>query len=113
MALRVFTTREGDEWRVWSVVPAANAAATLEEDFRGGWLCFEQVDGGERRRLTLTEAPAGWDALPDERLDLLRRVATLVTAPPLDVVSQVTARRPIEDAARYRPIRAEERGQRQ
>ena len=102
MALRVFSTREGDEWRVWSVVPATNAAATLDEEFRGGWLCFEQVNGGERRRLTLTEAPAGWDVLPDDRLDLLRRVATLVSSPPLDSVASVTGRRPIEDAARYR-----------
>jgi hypothetical protein len=102
MALRVFSTREGDEWRVWSVVPAANAAATLDDEFRGGWLCFEQVNGGERRRLPLTQAPAGWDVLPDDRLDLLRRVASLVSSPPVDTVANVTGRRPIEDAARYR-----------
>ena len=102
MALRVFSTREGEQWRVWSVIPARNAAVTLDEPFRGGWLCFEDMSGGERRRLTLTEVPAGWEALPDDRLDLLRRVATSVATPPLDGSGEVTTRRPIEDAARYR-----------
>jgi hypothetical protein len=102
MALRVFSTREGEQWRVWSVIPATNAALTLDEPFRGGWLCFEDLSGGERRRLTLSEVPAGWEALPDDRLDLLRRVATPVAAVPLDGSGEVTTRRPIEDAARYR-----------
>jgi hypothetical protein len=102
MALRVFSIREGEQWRVWSVTPAAHAAITLDEAFRGGWLCFEDLNGSERRRLPMTEAPAGWEALPDDRLDLLRRVATPVAAPPLDGTGEVTTRRPIEDAARYR-----------
>ena len=102
MALRVFSTREGEEWRVWSVVPATIAASTLDEAFRGGWLCFEDIKSGERRRLSLTEVPAGWEALPDDRIDLLRRVATPVAAQPLDGSGEVTTRRPIEDAARYR-----------
>lgn len=102
MALRVFSTREGEQWRVWSVIPATNAAVTLDEAFRGGWLCFEELNSGERRRLALTEAPAAWDALPDERLDLLRRVAAPVVPVPLDGSGEVTTRRPIEDAARYR-----------
>jgi hypothetical protein len=102
MALRVFSTPEGEQWRVWSVIPAANAASTLDVTFRGGWLAFEEVNAGERRRLPLTEAPAAWDVLPDDRLDLLRRVATPVPAPALDGSGEVTMRRPIEDAARYR-----------
>ena len=102
MALRTFVDRDGGEWRVWSVTPSAPAAVTLDEAYRGGWLCFERVEGGERCRLTLSEAPAGWDALPDERLDLLRRVATRVVQPPLDSPGEVTSRRPIEDAARDR-----------
>ena len=83
MPLRSFEDREGNEWRVWSVVPQSSAAVTLDEVFRGGWLCFERVDHGERCRLTLAEVPAGWEALSGERLDLLRRVATPVSASPI------------------------------
>jgi hypothetical protein len=46
--------------------------------------------------------PAGWEALPDDRLDLLRRLSTPVPTPPTDGSGEVTTRRPIEDAARYR-----------
>jgi hypothetical protein len=103
MALRTFADGEGDTWRVWSVTPPPAAAATLDEEFRGGWLCFERLDGGERRRLTLSEVPAAWDVLPDDRLDLLRRVATpagpsLLEASPGDV----SVHTPFEDEARER-----------
>jgi hypothetical protein len=102
MALRSFEDREGNQWRVWSVVPATNAAATLDETFRRGWLCFERTDGSERRRLTLTEAPAAWESLSDDRLDLVRRVATPVASSALDstVAGTTTGRREIENAAR-------------
>jgi hypothetical protein len=78
---------------------------TLDEAFRGGWLCFEKVDQGDRCRLTLTEVPAGWDSLSDERLDLLRRVATPVTASSVDPQTgqSTTGKFPIETAARDRP----------
>ena len=75
MALRTYSDEEGGEWRVWRVAPEAISFATLSETYRHGWLCFERVDGSERRRLSMTEVPAEWDALSDERLDLLRRVA--------------------------------------
>lgn len=105
MALRRFEDREGNLWRVWSVVPAANAAVTLDEEFRGGWLCFERVEGGGRCRLTLSEAPAAWESLSDERLDLVRRVATPVLTAPSDPLTSetITGKRPIENAARDRP----------
>ncbi|HEV7993935.1 MAG TPA: hypothetical protein VGP25_19055 [Gemmatimonadaceae bacterium] len=90
MALRGFEDREGNEWRVWSVVPAANAAVTLDATFRSGWLCFERMDGSDRRRLSLTEAPTGWEELSDGRLDLLRRVAAPVAASPVDVAVSET-----------------------
>jgi len=105
MALRSFEDREGDEWRVWSVVPAASAAVTLDQEFRRGWLCFERAQGGERCRLTMSEAPDGWESLPDDRLDLLRRVATPVPTPAVGtgVADTPTGKRPIENAARDRP----------
>src|SRR5215218_9543147 len=104
MALRTFEDREGQQWRVWSVVPATNAALTLDEEFRAGWLCFEHLGGGGRCRLTMSEAPAAWESLPDDRLDLLRRVATPVPAPVDPGISETTTgKRPIENAARDRP----------
>ena len=37
------------------------------------WLAFQNEDGTERRRLL--EIPEGWETLPDDRLDLVRRMA--------------------------------------
>jgi hypothetical protein len=37
------------------------------------WLAFQNEDGSERRRLL--EIPEGWETLPDDRLDLVRRMA--------------------------------------
>lgn len=74
MALRLFQDRHGREWRVWFVMPAGSAGM-LGEAFREGWLCFERTDGGDRRRLAATAAPDAWDALSDERLELLCGVA--------------------------------------
>lgn len=100
MPLRSFMDRDGAEWRVWSVTPDPHAASTLDAGYRAGWLCFERMIGGERRRLSLTEVPAAWDALPTERLELLRRVAPLSAPSVLDAAS--SAREPLEDAARAR-----------
>ena len=104
MPLRSFTDQEGAGWRVWSVVPDPNAASTLDDEYRAGWLCFERLAGGERRRLALTEVPAAWDALPDERLDLLRRVAA-PSAPSLaDTTEHPTSpSSSLEDDTRSRP----------
>jgi hypothetical protein len=74
MAVRVFNDREGHEWSVWRVQPTSSTSG-LQERFQNGWLCFERADGGDRARLPLDEAPPGWDALPDDRLELLSRVA--------------------------------------
>lgn len=103
MPLRSFIDRDGEEWRVWSVTPDPHAANTLGADYRAGWLCFERMDGGERRRLALSDVPAAWEALPDERLDLLRRVSLLSAPPVLDAASgALDAHEPLEDAARTR-----------
>jgi hypothetical protein len=79
MALRVYTDRAGEEWRVWLVMPASAGVPMLDESFRDGWLCFERVDGADRRRLSMADVPAVWEALPDDRLDLLRRMAAPAT----------------------------------
>jgi len=80
MAVRVFTDREGRKWSVWRVLPTASTAG-LQERFQGGWLCFEREDGEARARLPLDEAPPAWEALPDERLVLLSRIAEVASRP--------------------------------
>ena len=58
-----------------------SSTAGLQERFRNGWLCFERADGESRARLPLDDVPAGWDALPDERLELLSRLAEVASRP--------------------------------
>jgi hypothetical protein len=74
MALRTYTDRNGNEWRVWPVTPSTGAG-TLGVSYQGGWLCFERMDGKDRRRLSLTQVPPAWEALPEERLEHLCRAA--------------------------------------
>lgn len=80
MAVRKFHDRTGQEWSVWRVQPTSSTAG-LQERFQSGWLCFEREDGASRARLPLDEAPPAWEELPDERLDLLCRVAELASRP--------------------------------
>jgi hypothetical protein len=75
MALRVYTDRDGTEWRVWPVTPSGAGVPMLDPTYRAGWLCFERLDGTDRRRLSMAGVPPAWEALSDERLDLLRKVA--------------------------------------
>src|SRR4051812_26090672 len=75
MALRTFTDRDDELWNAWHVIPNGNSAG-YHERYREGWVCFERVNGGGRCRLPLSEMPPGWESLPDDRLDLIRRVAS-------------------------------------
>ena len=74
MALRTYTDGDGNEWRVWPVTPSTGAG-TLGKSYQGGWLCFERVDGTDRRRLSLTQAPPAWEQLPPKGLHRLCRAA--------------------------------------
>jgi len=75
MALRAYSDATGGAWQVWCVVPDAASASTLADAYRDGWLCFERVDGSDRCRLSMSQAPTAWEELPDDRLDMLRRMA--------------------------------------
>ena len=83
MALRTYTDHNGNEWRVWPVTPSTGAG-TLGVSYQGGWLCFERMDGKDRRRLSLTQVPPAWEALPDDDLDRLRRSAEPAGRRPTD-----------------------------
>ena len=69
MAIRTYQAADGTTWTVWLVQTTLGTMPGAPTE----WLAFQNADGTERRRLL--EIPGGWDKLPDERLDLLRRVA--------------------------------------
>jgi hypothetical protein len=75
MALRRYSDRSGRDWNVWNVQPPASEH--VQETLREGWLCFQCPDGGDRYRLPMSDVPPTWEDLPEERLELLRRVAAL------------------------------------
>lgn len=100
MALRKFSDRSGSAWNVWNI-QRPSFGASVQEHLREGWLCFQRADGGDRYRLPLSDAPPAWEELPDERLDLLRRIAVL--SPGTGPMRQVPSpERQSEDAARGR-----------
>jgi hypothetical protein len=101
MALRVFADRDGQEWNVWRVQPTTGSQS-LHERFREGWICFEQVSGIGRCRLPLDEVPPGWEELPDDRLDLLRRVAQVSSYSREAPVRSVDDARTAEEESRGR-----------
>jgi len=80
MPMRSFVDRAGGSWTVWSVVPHISGAR-VPEQLRAGWLCFAPDQGEARYRLPMNEAPNGWDVLPDQRLELLCRVAVVSASP--------------------------------
>lgn len=73
MPLRTFLASDGTHWMVWLVRPGGTPAlpGTPPE-----WLAFQNADESERRRLV--EVPSDWEELSDERLELVRRLATPV-----------------------------------
>jgi hypothetical protein len=70
MSLRSFVSRDGSTWSVWRI---DSASAAVVPGTPSEWLCFQDTDSTERRRLF--EYPDNWADLPDERLDLLRKMA--------------------------------------
>ena len=71
MASRLFSDRDGANWRVWSTVPQDTRGCL--PGFERGWLTFEHQVTGERRRFP--SIPDGWEAVPDDKLLLWCRVA--------------------------------------
>ncbi|MEP6730344.1 MAG: hypothetical protein ABJE10_06890 [bacterium] len=70
MSLRTFLSADGTTWTAWRVDSgrAAVVPGTPTE-----WLAFKNDDDTERRRLL--KFPDDWEALSDQLLDLLRRMA--------------------------------------
>ena len=70
MPMREFTDSAGMVWRVWETVPRVGGA--YDESLRHGWLTFESAAGTRKR---LAPIPRDWDKAPDERLELMCRIA--------------------------------------
>lgn len=70
MAYREFTDREGRRWRAWDTYPMK--ASLTDAEFREGWLCFESEGAGKRR---LAPIPRRWEEEPEDRLEILARMA--------------------------------------
>jgi hypothetical protein len=86
VGLVTFDDSEGVRWRVWKVETPAERAHLMDANYRSGWLVFEREDESERRRLSTV--PDDWSSLPPQRLDELRRLATMVTTPRSGVTQQ-------------------------
>ncbi len=70
MALRTFVASDGQTWTAWLVQSGGVASVPGTPN---AWLAFQSEDGTERRRLL--DIPDGWEDFPDDRLDLIRRIA--------------------------------------
>jgi hypothetical protein len=104
MGLRTFVAPDGDEWRVWKVIPTRTLEDVREWDRRGqdvlaydgperrhderrgksipfvspaltkGWLCFESPKGKRR----LAPPPPFWESASEEELTSLWQQAEVV-----------------------------------
>ena len=91
MAVREFTDEEGQKWRAWDITPESIHPQTKIEDYladcyQEGWVVFETLDGGDKRRLC--PPPRGWDALPVG--ELYRLLARAERIPPTKLARQRT-----------------------
>jgi hypothetical protein len=108
MALREFTDRTGCRWRVWDIRPEEMHAATRAEDYLQsvihGWLAFEPVGGGEKRRLS--PIPAGWDRATEVELERMLDRAESVRGDADSAATRAEKRAPREARPPVRPTSA-------
>ena len=100
--MRAFRVRS-EEWQVWQVPPSSAAPLLFADEFREGWLCFEEKSKGDRWRLPAAQAPAGWAELSDIRLRQLLLAARAVKSIGVTTRTVSQRRRELEDAARSSP----------
>jgi hypothetical protein len=73
--IREFHDRNGCHWRAWAVVPGQASTTSTRNlgDLRNGWLAFESMTDGAKRRLA--KFPADWMTLSDSELEALLETA--------------------------------------
>lgn len=97
--MRQFNVRS-ETWCVWRVLPSSSAPQIFVEEFVEGWLCFEQVESGQRWRLPAAQAPSDWEQLSDIRLRQLLITARTANSPRVTTKTVSQQRRRHEDDAR-------------
>ena len=109
MPVREFTDSRGRRWRAWDVTPESIHPQTKGEDYlaeayRDGWVVFEEIASGEKRRLT--PLPANWHRLPEEELELLLDEAEYVLPQKRSVRTEraAVAQAPSEELEVQRPV---------
>lgn len=77
--VREFQDSDGSAWRVWAVVPRprGDKLSLYLGDFQKGWLAFESLTGGRRKRLP--QHPPDWLEWDDAALQGLLSLAAEVT----------------------------------
>lgn len=85
MPVREFVDSYGTEWRAWDITPESIYPQTKVEDYLadcylGGWVVFETLDGGQKRRLC--PIPYAWDQRPEPDLERLLDSAEIIRPRP-------------------------------
>jgi hypothetical protein len=77
-SVRDFVDAQRVEWRVWEVIPSqphdtahgsAHGTTNPLGDYQSGWLAFEAIASGQRRRLR--DYPRDWNKLSNDELESL------------------------------------------
>ena len=100
--MRAFRVRS-EEWQVWRVQPSTTVPSPFADEFRDGWLCFEEARKGDRWRLPYGQAPDNWAELSDIRLRELLVMARGTKSAGVTPRTVSQRRRELEDAARNTP----------
>lgn len=75
--IREFRDASGTPWRVWAVTPGQATTTSPRNlgDLRNGWLAFESLETGAKRRLV--NFPADWMTMGDDELEQLLNTAAV------------------------------------
>lgn len=88
---------------MWQVPRSNIVPSFFADEFREGWLCFEETVKGHRLRLPAAQAPSDWEELSDIRLRQLLMMARGAKATGVTPRTVSQRRRDLEDAARPKP----------
>ena len=78
--IREIDDARGEHWRVWAVTPGQATRSSPQNlgELQNGWLAFESLDTGAKRRLV--DFPASWMTMDDDELRRLLESAPVAPA---------------------------------
>ena len=100
--MRKFRVRS-EEFQVWQVQRSTTVPLLFADEFREGWLCFEEVGKLDRWRLPAAQAPSDWAELSDIRLRQLLITARAAKSTGVMTRTVSQRRRELENEARNTP----------